>query len=205
MNNHQFQKIVQALNWEAIYKKRFAGEVFDRRKFLAIEGSIDPDFARFIDNPDFAGCTVLDIGTGTGEQATYLAKKGFKVTATDVSALAINYAKQQAVIQSAPVEFIVDNILFTHLTRQFDMIIDRGCYSVIPVTSNLEYLQIVKKLLKPGGRFLIKVELLKIKKMAILQEDADLQIEFFEETFYKNINGLVMPTAFFALRNTGAV
>ena len=52
----------------------------------------------------------LDLGTGPGTQAMWLAKRGYKVIGSDLSDAAINRAKN-VYANEKNVDFIVDNIL----------------------------------------------------------------------------------------------
>ncbi|MEO8887178.1 MAG: class I SAM-dependent methyltransferase [Mucilaginibacter sp.] len=195
------KKAMFSLKWEAEYKKRFEQKEYTASKFLAVEDYLDADFARFFDNPKFMGSTILDIGTGTGEQAIYLAKKGFKVTATDTSGLAINYAKQQALQQNAQVNFIQDNILLTTLNQQFDFVIDRGCFILFAKEQCSEYLSIIKKLLKPTGWFLLKADNGKKKRIKILEDDTELNIKTTEFSSYTRLDGKDIPALFFSIKH----
>ena len=47
--------------------------------------NLDPDFKDALEMLEVVSGDVLDIGTGPGTQAIELAKRGFKVTGTDIS------------------------------------------------------------------------------------------------------------------------
>ena len=49
-----------------------------------------------------------------------------------------------------------DDILDTRLTRQFDLIFDRGCFHVLAPERRQDYVRIVGGLLKPGGYLFLK-------------------------------------------------
>lgn len=71
----------------------------------------------------------LEIGCGTGTDAIWLAKKGFEVTAIDVSEIPISLAKEQARKESVEVDFRVLDFLIDGLpTNSFDFIFDRGYF-----------------------------------------------------------------------------
>jgi 2-polyprenyl-3-methyl-5-hydroxy-6-metoxy-1,4-benzoquinol methylase len=69
----------------------------------------------------------LDLGTGPGTQAIHLARRGFAVTATDISEAAIRLASEKAQNEGLEITWEQDDILDTRLDRQFDFIFDRGC------------------------------------------------------------------------------
>ena len=129
MNKELLSKAAIGLNWEVKYRR---GDAADNGFFLETTMGLDGDFERFLDENSCDNCTALDIGTGTGEQAIFLAKRGINVTATDISPFAISICKQNAEYHGVDVTFLVDNILLTNITGQFDLIIDRGCYALIP-------------------------------------------------------------------------
>lgn len=77
------------------------------------------------------GCRggLLDIGTGSGCIAISLALQGFEVTATDVSAEALEIAGQNAARLGAEVEFVLENILLPRRTdRKWDVIVSNPPY-----------------------------------------------------------------------------
>lgn len=58
--------------------------------------------------PDPAGLSVIDIGCGLGDNARWLAEQGFKVTAFDLSATAIKWARTR--LPDSKVDFSVQNL-----------------------------------------------------------------------------------------------
>jgi release factor glutamine methyltransferase len=81
------------------------------------------------ENRNFAG-KILDIGTGSGCIAIALAANMplAKVTGTDISQGALEIARQNAVINKAAVDFVLDDILETGITGQFDIIVSNPPY-----------------------------------------------------------------------------
>lgn len=49
---------------------------------------------------------LLEVGSGPGTQAIELAKRGFRVTATDISSTAVAKAEERASKEGVPVHFI---------------------------------------------------------------------------------------------------
>lgn len=97
------------------------------------------------------GSKILDLGTGSGHQAFYLAEMGFKVTATDIS-------KEAFVINEDELSFsfVVDDILNTQLTDEYEYICDRGCFHNIHPESRENYVKTVHRLLNPSGMLILK-------------------------------------------------
>ena len=95
----------------------------------------------------------LDLGTGPGTQAIELAKKGFKVTGSDVSPSAIEKAK----LSASNVNFVIDDILNSEFeSESFDYILDRGCFHVLSVDERETYLSQIKRILKKNGMIFLK-------------------------------------------------
>ena len=106
--------------------------------------------------------TICDVGTCAGWHAIELAKLGHSVVGTDISETVIEKAKENSIqFENIDVKFIKDDVLKSFLkSEQFDLITDRGTFHSmhgfrIPSITEL-YINTVKRLLKPGGIFMIK-------------------------------------------------
>ena len=60
---------------------------------------LDDDLRQALDQLGLQSGRALDLGTGPGTQAMQLARRGFDVTATDISAAAIRLAREKAEAQ----------------------------------------------------------------------------------------------------------
>ncbi len=99
---------------------------------------------------------VLDLGCGPGTQAIELARRGFTVTASDIADAALKDARKRAEDACVRIEFIRDDILATRLKGPFDIIIDRGCFHVLPPERFADYVAVISSLLREGGWLLLK-------------------------------------------------
>ncbi len=93
-------------DWESIYKEI----PFDNMGWY--HPHLDPDLENFLNEYQIKEGTFLDIGTGAGNQAIELFRKGFTVVGTDVSKTAIAKAKNRFA-NFKLVKFIEDDILNT--------------------------------------------------------------------------------------------
>lgn len=200
MDNKTIQKGIQGLKWEAKYSKEAAEEEKKKSYFLSALDCLDTDFEKCIECLKITPCSTLDVGTGMGEQAFYLAQKGFNVTATDVSATAIKKAKKKFQLPSVNIRFIEDNILESNLNSQFDLIMDRGCLTLIPDNLKLDYLESIKKLLAPNGWLLIKADRKRILEITHFITNAGLCIHLQHETIYNNRYDVPIKAIFFAVQ-----
>ncbi|HEY1960416.1 MAG TPA: class I SAM-dependent methyltransferase [Polyangiaceae bacterium] len=136
-------------SWDELYRN---DEIEKLPWFFA---ELDPDLAKALaENGVAPGARVLDQGTGPGTQARELAKRGYVVTASDLSPAAIDYAKRHA--DGAKITFAVDDVLATKLAGPFDAIFDRGCFHVLSVESHRPYAASMKRLPAPRGFLFLK-------------------------------------------------
>jgi 2-polyprenyl-3-methyl-5-hydroxy-6-metoxy-1,4-benzoquinol methylase len=117
---------------------------------------LDDDLEKALDELGVRSGSMLDLGTGPGTQAMQLARRGFEVTATDISGAAIRLARAKAEEQGLDITWAQDDILDTRLAQQFDLIFDRGCFHVLAPERRQDYVRIVSSLLKPGGYLFLK-------------------------------------------------
>ena len=117
---------------------------------------LDDDLRQTLEQLGLQGGRALDLGSGPGTQAMQLAQRGFDVTATDISAAAVQLAREKAEAQGLVVTWQQDDILSTRLTGPFDLIFDRGCFHVLPPERRQDYVSTIAGLLRPGGYLFVK-------------------------------------------------
>jgi 2-polyprenyl-3-methyl-5-hydroxy-6-metoxy-1,4-benzoquinol methylase len=117
---------------------------------------LDDDLRHALDELGLHSGSALDLGTGPGTQAMQLARRGFGVTAADISAAAIGLARAKAEAQGLAIAWRQDDILSTQLAGPFDLIFDRGCFHVLPPERRQDYAGTIVRLLKPGGHLFLK-------------------------------------------------
>ncbi|MBI1973175.1 methyltransferase domain-containing protein [Candidatus Micrarchaeota archaeon] len=119
-------------------------------------GEPDNIIAGMVERGEINPCRALELGCGNGNDAIFLARSGFDVTALDVSKLAIEEAKRRARNARAKVNFLVDDAADPrHVTGNFDFILDRCCFHFIHKSKRQKYVQSVSRLLKPSGLFIL--------------------------------------------------
>jgi 2-polyprenyl-3-methyl-5-hydroxy-6-metoxy-1,4-benzoquinol methylase len=136
--------------WEDLYQQQ---EVESLPWF---NPELDEDLEKALDELGLRSGSALDLGTGPGTQAIHLARRGFDVTATDISESAIRLAREKAQKQGLEIAWEQDDILDTRLDRQFDFIFDRRCFHVLEPERKPDYVSIVSGLLKMGGYLFLK-------------------------------------------------
>src|SRR5262249_51995240 len=132
-------------HWEELYQQQ---EIESMPWFTP---ELDDDLESALHELGLQRGSALDLGTGPGTQAIGLARRGFTVTATDISEAAIRLAREKAQKQGLEIAWEQDDILDTHLDRQFDLIFDRGCFHVLAPERREDYVMTVSGLLKTGG------------------------------------------------------
>jgi len=136
--------------WEMLYQEQAVASM------PWFHPALDDDLKNALEELGLQGGSALDLGTGPGTQAMQLARRGFEVTATDISGTAIRLARGEAEKQGLTITWEQDDILDTRLARQFDLIFDRGCFHVLAPAQRQEYVRIIRGLLKPGGHLFLK-------------------------------------------------
>lgn len=137
-------------NWEQLYQEQAV------ESMPWFHSDLDPDIEKSLTKLNLSTGSVLDIGTGPGTQAIILAERGFQVTATDLSETAVQKAAAKVQGKVLNIEWQQDDILNSKLKGEFDLIIDRGCFHVLPPESRQDYVNVVNNLLKPKAYLLLK-------------------------------------------------
>ncbi|MBI4744509.1 MAG: class I SAM-dependent methyltransferase [Actinobacteria bacterium] len=137
---------------------------------------------------------ILDLGTGPGTQAIALAKMGFRVTATDISATAISKAKEKSKQEELSIDFFQDDIVDTKINDKFDFIFDRGCFHTLPPEKRDVYVKNVHRILKTGGILFLKCFSYKEKTLGGPHRFSPEQIE---EYFHRHFEILSITDTIF--------
>jgi SAM-dependent methyltransferase len=91
-------------------------------------GTPSEELLRVLEAGTLTGSTVLDFGCGTGTNAIELARRGFRVTATDIVPQAIQAARDKARAAAVKVDLRVADTLRDDPGGPYDILFDRGVY-----------------------------------------------------------------------------
>ena len=91
-------------------------------------GAASEELLRVLNDGKLSGRSVLEIGCGTGTNAIELARRGFRVTATDIVDQAIQIARDKARVAGVNVDFRVADALRDDPGGPYDILFDRGVY-----------------------------------------------------------------------------
>lgn len=100
----------------------------------------------------------LDVGCGTGTQATYLAGRGWRVSAIDAVERPLRRARARATAAGVGVEWIradVTRLGEAGLEPGFSLIHDRGCFHGLNEAQRTAYAAAVSALAAPGATLLM--------------------------------------------------
>jgi SAM-dependent methyltransferase len=119
-------------------------------------GRPSSELERVLAEDRIAACPALELGCGTGTNAVLLARRGFDVTAVDVSPLAIERARQRAADAGVRVRFLAaDLVNAAALGGPFYFFFDRGCYHIVRQENLQRYLNTLGETLGPGATGLV--------------------------------------------------
>lgn len=100
------------------------------------------------------GTAVLELGCGPGRNAVWLAGQGATVHALDLSPEALSWGRERATAAGVAVRFERADVLrWTPPTDGYDVVVDSGCFHHLPPHRRVSYLELLRRALRPGGRF----------------------------------------------------
>jgi ubiquinone/menaquinone biosynthesis C-methylase UbiE len=99
----------------------------------------------------------LDLGCGTGSEAVFLAEQGIETAGVDLSAAALNQARERALRHEVHVDWLLGDVLELPLDDgSIDLALDRGCLHHLTPAEQTRYATEVARALRPGGTLLIR-------------------------------------------------
>lgn len=99
---------------------------------------------------------VLDVGCGTGTNAIEFARRGFDVTACDISEEALRRAKEKSQQAKVDVNWLhADFLNYTWQLQPFPLVVDRGCYHILRQIDIDRYLAVMDRLTQKKSLFIV--------------------------------------------------
>jgi SAM-dependent methyltransferase len=95
----------------------------------------------------------LDLGCGLGTEAGFLTDAGFDTTGIDLSPAALTRA---ATLHPSPHFARADALRLPFADASFDLLFDRGCFHYIAAADRAQYAAEARRVLRPGGRLLLR-------------------------------------------------
>lgn len=136
--------------WEEIYRRHPLKELPWER------GKPREALVEVVEGVLVAPGRALDTCCGAGTNDIYLARKGFAVSAMDISSTAVRYAEGAARRAGVEIDFRVGSFLdLPQASSEFDFVLDSGCFHHVLPQDRAKYISEVRRVLKPGGKYLL--------------------------------------------------
>lgn len=100
----------------------------------------------------------LDLGSGTGRNAIYLAGRGWDAVGVEMSGYAVEVARRKAEVQGVPARFVqgdVTRLPELEIGSAFNLFMDGGCYHTLPPGRRDAYGESVTAVAAPGARLVM--------------------------------------------------
>ena len=140
--DERFGAAAQAAEWDARYGER-DGAMWSGR----------PNGRLVAEVADLSPGRALDVGCGEGADAIWLARRGWTVTAIDISDLAVGRAREAAELAGVSVEWVCGDALLTPFpARSFDLLSMQ--YPALPRAAGEAAVRMLLATVRPSGLLL---------------------------------------------------
>ncbi|MFC1742589.1 class I SAM-dependent methyltransferase [Candidatus Riflebacteria bacterium] len=119
-------------------------------------GETDNNLIEVVEKQKIAPCKALEVGCGNGDNAIWLARKGFVVTGLDISDIAAENAREKAKLAGVECHFTGADFFNDRIPgTPFGFIFDRGCFHTFDAPEErTKYAEIVAANLDNNGHWL---------------------------------------------------
>ena len=100
----------------------------------------------------------VDLGSGTGRNAIYLARHGWDVVGVEMSGYAVEVSRRKATEQGAPARFVqgdVTKLPDLDIGAAFNLFMDGGCYHTLPPGRRDTFGESVTAVAAPAARLIM--------------------------------------------------
>lgn len=135
------------VSWD---RERRVEDLFEHQINLTLKANLRSYFSNTTDKKS------LDLGTGTGTVALFLAKEGFNSTGYDISETAISMASENALKLGLEASFEVKDINQAKTNERFDLVVDSSfLHCIVPDKERSNCYRFVRRNLAEEGLFFI--------------------------------------------------
>lgn len=114
----------------------------------------DENLVRYVEQLEISVNRVLELGSGPGRNALYLAEHGSQVDAVDLAKTSVDWANERARERQLNVSFRQGNLFELPFEQgSYDFVYDSGCFHHIAPHRRHDYIRVVSDALRPGGCF----------------------------------------------------
>lgn len=133
--------------WDSFYEDRM-------KRIPFFVDKPDENLVAYVEQTQLPLTRVLELGSGPGRNALYLAERGSQVDAIDLAQSSIDWANERANERQLDVRFRQGNLFELSIEdAAYDFVYDSGCFHHIAPHRRHDYIRVVTDALRPGGCF----------------------------------------------------
>jgi SAM-dependent methyltransferase len=115
-------------------------------------------------------CRAVVFGCGKGEEAVFFSERGYRVTGIDSDRNSIGLARERAWLNGREIDFMIGDVFESANllpAESFGLASDRGVFRAVEgERERRRYLELVRRLLLPGGVFLLAATVVDLNRKA---------------------------------------